>query len=190
MSTPGQAVTGGDHLVLIGPMGAGKSSLARQLAQLTARRWLDTDKMVVQSTGLPITEIFSRHGEAEFRRLETAALASLRDYQRLVVATGGGIVTHPGNTVILRELGCVIHVTASPEVLFERVSRNQNRPLLHTADPEITLRELLTARQPLYLACAHLTVDTSQDSHDELARLILNRAREFFAARSSGKVSS
>ena len=167
-------------------MGSGKSSLARQLAPLTARRWVDTDKMVVQRVGLPITEIFSRHGEEEFRRLEAEALISLAGEERLIVATGGGIVMVPENRGLLRRLGCVIFLTASPEVLFERVSRNQQRPLLHTPDPAGTLRELFTLRLPFYRACAHFTLDTSSGTHEVLARQVAERARDFFA----GKVSA
>ena len=171
-------------------MGSGKSSLARQLARLTSRRWVDTDRMVIQEAGLPIAEIFRQHGEEEFRRLESAVLASLADAQRLVVATGGGIVATPGNAERLRNLGCVIFLTASVDVLFERVSRNQQRPLLHTADPEGTLRDLLARRLPLYTACAHLTVNTSGGTHESLAREVVARSREFFAGNISGKISS
>ena len=163
-------------------MGSGKSSLARQMSRLTARRWIDTDKMVVQRTGLTITEIFARQGEAEFRRLEAEALASLLHETRLIVATGGGIVVRPENRVLLRRLGCVVFLTATSEVLFERVSRNQQRPLLHTANPVQTLRDLLAQRLPFYTACAHFTVDTSGGTHESLAREVVERTREFFAA--------
>ena len=183
-SPPTSAVPVGEGLVLIGPMGSGKSSLARQLARLTSRRWVDTDKLVVQRVGLPITEIFSREGEAEFRRLESEALGSLYPGERLIIATGGGIVMQTANHAILQRLGCVIFLTASPEVLYERVSRNQHRPLLHTSDPAGTIRELFDRRLPLYRACAHLTVDTSSGTHDDLARQVIERARDFFAAAS------
>ncbi len=171
----------GSSIVLIGPMGAGKSSVARELARLTARRWTDTDKQVVQQTGLSITEIFDRHGEPHFRRLETEALRALENEQPLVVATGGGIVTQPGNLPLLRALGCVAFLTASEDVLFERVSRNRRRPLLQTDDPRATLRALVQHRQPLYTGCAHFTVDTSVGTHAEVARTVLVQARRFFA---------
>ena len=162
-------------------MGSGKSSLARQLARLTSRRWIDTDRVVVQRAGLSIPEIFQQRGEEEFRRLETEALASLAEAHRMVVATGGGIVVRSGNMELLRGLGCVIFLTAAVEVLFDRVSRNQQRPLLHTADPEQTLRELLARRLPLYHACAHLTVDTSAGTHESLALEVVARSQGFFA---------
>ena len=91
----------------------------------------------------------------------------------------------PENRALLRRLGCVIFLTASPDVLFERVSRNQQRPLLHTPDPAGTLRDLFTLRLPLYRACAHFTVDTSTGTHALLARQVVERARDFFAGEVS-----
>ena len=164
-------------------MGAGKSSVARELARRDGRRWVDTDRLVAERSGLPITEIFARHGEEGFRRMESDALRSLGGSRRLVVATGGGIVTRPENVPLLRALGGVIFLTASEDVLFERVSRTSHRPLLHTADPRATFAELLARRVPLYTACAHLTLDSSTLTHAEVAGVILDWARRFFSAR-------
>lgn len=130
---------------------------------------------------MPIPDIFSRHGEEGFRRLEAEALESLRGSQRLIVATGGGIVTRPENTPLLRSLGGVVFLIASEDVLFERVSRTSHRPLLQTADPHATFVELLARRRPLYTACAHLTLDTSGLRHADVADAILAWARGFFA---------
>ncbi len=172
-----------DNIVLIGPMGAGKSAIARELAALGRRRWVDTDRIVIREAGMPITEIFATHGEAGFREMESAALRSLADSRRLIVATGGGIVKEPANRALLQQLGCVVWLTADEEVLFERVSRTGKRPLLHTPNPRGTLHELLERRRPLYEDCAHVTVDTSSRTHLQVAEAVFLNARVFFAAR-------
>ncbi len=170
-----------DNVVLIGPMGAGKSSVARLLSTWTGWRVLDTDGWVRREQGgRAIAEIFAERGEPFFRDRESAALESLRGRRRLVVATGGGIVLRPENRERLRALGAVVWLTAEDDVLFERVSRNQRRPLLHTADPRATLVELLRARAPLYQSCAHLAVDTSDKTHAEVAREVLDGVEKIF----------
>ena len=171
------------NLVLIGPMGSGKSSVAREIAGKTGRRWEDTDQLVIHRAGLPITAIFATHGESHFRELETAALRSLAGQAGLVIATGGGIVTRDENRAALRDLGVVVWLTAREEVLFARVSRNRRRPLLHTANPRAALRELLARREAMYRDCAHFTVDTSDDPHARVADTILRAASAYLAAR-------
>lgn len=170
------------HLILIGPMGAGKSSIARRLAEITGRRAEDTDAMVRrEQRGRPIADLFAREGEEFFRERESAALASLRERPAgLVVATGGGIVLREGNRQLLRGLGCVVFLCADEETLFARVSRNDKRPLLRTADPRATLVALLRAREGIYRECAHFTVDTSARSHAQVASEVLQRARDGF----------
>ncbi len=176
-------VAGLPNVVLIGPMGSGKSSIAREIARRTGRCWVDTDKLIVDQAQLSIATIFAHHGEPHFRELESRALASLVADTGLVVATGGGIVARAENAALLRQLGVVVWLTAREEVLFERVSRNRRRPLLHTADPRATLCDLLARRHALYEGCAHFTVDTSDDSHAQVAETILARAANFLLAR-------
>ncbi len=164
-------------LVLIGPMGGGKSSVARELAQRTGWRWVDTDRLAAQAAGLSVAEIFAQHGEAHFRDLEASAIQSLGRLGPVIVATGGGVVLRPQNSALLRALGRVIWLTATEDILFERVSRTRKRPLLQTDDPRATMRELLAAREPLYAACAHLKIDTSSLSHAEVAEAVLEQCR-------------
>ncbi len=172
-------------LVLIGPMGSGKSSVARLLAGLTGHRSSDTDRLVVMQSGLKIPQIFERHGEAEFRRLEREALLSVKGWSRLVIATGGGIVELPENIAALREMGCVIWLTARPDSLWRRVSADANRPLLKTTDPRATLETLVARREPLYAATAHVRVDTSEISSKDVADLALEAAKGWFATQSA-----
>lgn len=172
------------HLLLIGPMGAGKSSIGRRLAEITGRCFEDTDALVRrEQRGREIAEIFAADGEAFFRDREAAALRSLAArLAPLIVATGGGLVLREENRRVLRELGVVVFLTASEETLFARVSRNRKRPLLHTADPRATLAAILREREGFYRECAHLTVDTSERSHAEVAAGALARVRALFPA--------
>ena len=163
-------------------MGAGKSSVARELSCVTRRRWVDTDRLVVREAGASIADIFAAQGEEAFRRMETVALKSLVGKGRLIIATGGGIVTRPENLPLLQALGCVVWLTADEDVLFERVSRNDRRPLLQTDAPRATLRALLERRRPFYESCAHATVDTGVGTHAEVAARVLGLVRAFFAA--------
>ena len=160
------------NLVLIGFMGSGKSSVGREIARRCGLRFLDTDSVIRPRYGKSIADIFSLHGEQAFRDSEHEILFRLRGAQRLVVATGGGIVLQPRNRLILRSLGPVVWLTADEEVIWERVSRNQNRPLLHTADPRSTIRGLMEIRYPLYREVADITIETSQLTHQEVASRI------------------
>lgn len=167
------------NLVLIGFMGSGKSSIGRILAAKLGFHLLDTDAMVVEAAGMQITDIFAWKGEEGFREYEAKALAYLvdRNAQKAVVATGGGIVTRQSNLPVLRRLGFVVQLTASEEVIFERVSRNKARPMLHTPNPRETVAQLLSRRAPLYAAAADYMIDTSTKSHTQAADAIIAEAR-------------
>jgi len=167
------------NLVLIGFMGSGKSSVGRLLTTKLGFQLVDTDAMVVEDAGMQITDIFAWQGEEGFRQYESKALASLIELgsHGLVVATGGGIITRESNLPLLRKLGFVVSLTASEDVIFERVSRNRARPLLHTPNPRATVSQLLARRSPLYAAAADFTVDTSTKSHAQVADEIIAEAR-------------
>ena len=171
----------GENIVLIGFMGSGKSSVGRLIVANLGYRFVDTDHLVVQNSGAEISEIFRIHGEENFRDRERLALDSLGKNARLVIATGGGVVTRPENTPLLRALGFVVWLTASQDTIFERVSRNKKRPLLQTANPRETIANLLVQRTPLYEAAAQFTIDTSGKSHKEIADETIAGARRFFS---------
>lgn len=176
------------NFVLIGFMGSGKSSIGRILATKLGYSLVDTDAMVVEAAGMQITDIFARHGEDAFRDYESKALRCLaeRGANRTVISTGGGIVMRPGNVALLHELGFVVLLTASEEVLFERVSRNKARPLLQTPNPRETLSQLLSRRGPLYAAAADFTLDTSARSHAQAADAMIAEARRRFPSWNPG----
>jgi shikimate kinase len=162
-----------ENIVLVGFMGTGKSSVGRLLARKLGYRFVDTDHLVVQRTGMEITEIFAQHGEAHFRDLETAVLHHLASTRHQVISTGGGIVLREENRTLLAQLGPVVELRASEEVIFERISRNSRRPLLQTENPRATVANMLHERHSLYAAAASLSVDTSSRTHDEVAQEVL-----------------
>ncbi|HEY5792273.1 MAG TPA: shikimate kinase [Chthoniobacterales bacterium] len=174
------------NIVLIGFMGCGKSSVGRRLAGMTGHRFLDTDELIVEKRGQPISEIFAINGEAAFRDLESAELESLCGVGGIILATGGGIVLREENQARLREIGTVVWLDARPDLLFERVSRNQKRPLLQTENPRQTFDRLLNARRSIYGATADFRVDSTGLTHDETAQLILEECRRFEGCRIRG----
>jgi shikimate kinase len=157
------------NLVLVGFMGSGKSSVGREIARRWGFRFIDTDTTIRHKYRKSIPDIFATFGEPFFRDEENKALQELQASQEAVIATGGGIILQPRNHPLLRTLGVVVWLTASEETIWERVSRNQNRPLLRTNDPRTTIRHLMSTRYPLYGAVADITVETTGLTHQEVA---------------------
>lgn len=139
----------GTSLYFVGMMGAGKSTVGQLVAQALGYRFFDTDTVIEQATQQSITQIFATTGEAEFRQLETQVLAELSAYTRLVIATGGGIVSQRQNWSYLRH-GIVIWLNVPLELLYHRIKADTGRPLLQTADPFAKLQLLLQERRALY----------------------------------------
>jgi shikimate kinase len=172
-----------ENIILIGFMGSGKSSVGRRVAKKCGRHFADTDEAVVKNAGMAIADIFKTHGEPHFRELEHAALDSLcRHQEPLVIATGGGIVTRPENIPLLRRHGFVVWLSADEKTIWERVSQNWKRPLLHTPNPRETVSALLAGRRPLYEAAAQWTVETSGRSREAIADEIIAAADRYFSA--------
>ena len=160
-------------IVLIGMMGAGKSSVGRCLERRTGLYRYDTDEMVSARFGMSIAEIFAKLGEEQFRRAETETLATLTPPHPAIVVTGGGIVLREENVRHLKRLGVVVWLDAQEDVLFERATRRGKRPLLATEDPRATLRKIAADRARLYEQASDLRVDTTGCGHEEVADLIL-----------------
>lgn len=149
------------NLVLVGPMGAGKSSIGRQLAKRFGLRFIDADHEVETRTGVSIATIFDCEGEAGFRLRERATLASLLAQDACLIATGGGAVLDADTRSLLRERGFVVHLHADVSAQLARLARDRSRPLLMRDDREQALHDLARIRQPLYAQVADLRYDTT-----------------------------
>ncbi|KFL29261.1 shikimate kinase [Devosia riboflavina] len=157
---------GGRPLILVGMMGAGKTTVGRRLAARLGRRFLDSDEEIEKAAQMTIPEIFAQRGEPEFRAGETRVISRLLKENDIVLATGGGAFVNPETRALVKSSAVSVWLKADLDVLFERVSRRSNRPLLKTADPKGTLEKLIADRYPIY-AEADITVlsrDVPQDS--------------------------
>ncbi len=162
---------------LIGFMGSGKTSTGKELAKLLDYRFVDMDDLIVQRAGMSIPEIFSRFGEERFREIETEVLRDLVNEDDLVVSCGGGVVVKERNHFLLKQGGKVVFLMASPEVIYERVKDDTNRPLLNVPDPMDRIRDLLNQRMEKYLNVSDLQIDTDGRSPSEVAEEIARLIR-------------
>jgi shikimate kinase len=163
---------GRGNIFLVGMMGAGKTTIGRALAKHLRREFVDTDKLLVERTGVPVATIFEIEGEAGFRRRESTTLAEVAGQDDQVVATGGGLVLDPENRAAMRRAGTVVYLRARLESLWERTRHDATRPLLATPDPRATLAALLSEREPLYREAAHVVVDTGSSSQTVVSRIV------------------
>lgn len=169
-------------LILIGMMGAGKTTVGRELARRLNLRFADCDHELIARTGVSVPTIFEIEGEIGFRRRESRLLAELLSEQDIVIATGGGIVLDPDNCALLSERGTVIYLNTPSHVLWERTRRDRNRPLLQVENPRSRIEELYRQRDPLYRAVADIVVDGERGSCMSMANRI-ERALEEHTGR-------
>ena len=170
------AALGKRSLVLVGMMGAGKSSVGRKLGQRLALSFVDADVAIEEAAGMSIPDIFETRGEAEFRAGEARVIARLLDGGRQVLATGGGAYMNGDTQDVIRRRGLAIWLRADFDVLMRRIKRRSDRPLLRTADPAATLRELMDKRYPVY-ALADLTIESRDVPHDVIVDEIVDGLR-------------
>ena len=148
------------NLILVGPMGAGKTSIGRRLAERFGLEFVDADQAIVERTGATINAIFEHVGEAGFREREQATLAQLLSCEGMLVSTGGGAVLDPDNRKLMHERGFVVYLRVSVDAQLKRLGRDRTRPLLQSGDREQVLRNLSEHREPLYAEVADLMLDT------------------------------
>ncbi|MEH6823837.1 MAG: shikimate kinase AroK [Motiliproteus sp.] len=160
------------NLFLIGPMGAGKSTLGRLLAQDLQLSFVDSDKVIEERAGADIPWIFDVEGEAGFRKREACVIDELTQETDIVLATGGGAILDPENRRRLQARGTVIYLYASLQQQIERTAKDRNRPLLQTDNPSKVLEELMQNRDPLYQDCCDLLIHTDGRRPKSVAREI------------------
>lgn len=161
------------NIFLIGMPGAGKTSVGKVLAQRLGLTFIDTDREMIQRTGVSIATIFEVEGEVGFRQRETQLIMALVQGSGILMATGGGAVLAAANRNVLRQHGTVVYLHAPLSCLWERTQRDPRRPLLRNDDPYTTLKSLLETREPLYRQTAHLIVDTGRQSVAKLAETVI-----------------
>ena len=150
------------NLILIGPMGAGKSTNGKWLAKQLGKSFVDMDAYIEQKAGTSITHIFELEGEAGFRQREANALAKLLALDNQVIATGGGCILMPDNRALMKRSGIVVYMHIPPEVQLQRLLNDKKRPLLQTKDRAERLQQLAMERNPLYQSCADITLDITR----------------------------
>jgi shikimate kinase len=166
-----------NNLYLVGLMGAGKTTVGRQLAKRLGRRFVDSDHEIVSRTGVSIPTIFEIEGEAGFRQREAQVIAELAAESDLVVATGGGAILDPANRQAMSQSGMVIYLCVPPRQLFERTRRDRNRPLLQVADPLARLQALYEQRDPLYREAANIVAEGGAGGSQQMVKWIEEEVR-------------
>lgn len=161
------------NIFLVGPMGAGKSTIGRRLARALERNFLDSDKEIEQRTGASISWIFDKEGEAGFRAREKLMIEELTRRSGIVLATGGGAILDPDNRRHLKERGLVIYLNVSIDEQLRRTRRDTNRPLLQTEDRRGRLKQLFEIRDPLYREVADLIIGTDRRQTQGVVQMIL-----------------
>jgi shikimate kinase len=166
------------HIILVGLMGAGKTSVGKTLARLMGKSFCDSDQEIERLTGVKIPLIFEIEGESGFRLRETKVLAELLDKEAMVLATGGGAILAQENRERMSSAGIVIYLRAPVSALVKRTRRDPNRPLLQGVDPKEKLTRLFEQRDPLYREIAHIVVDTA----DQSVRLLASQIQSLLEA--------
>ena len=167
-----------NNLFLIGFMGAGKTSVSAGLGRMLGREVVEMDERIAAQEGMSIPELFAQKGEPYFRACETALIKSFAQGAPRIVSCGGGVPLREENVAAMRESGTVVLLTASPEVILERVKDSDERPLLQGHKDVPYIAALMEQRRPKYEAAADITVDTSQLNIEEVCRQVLRQVSE------------
>ena len=166
-------MTRSENIYLVGLMGAGKTTIGRQLARALKLPFYDSDKAIEERTGVDIPTIFEFEGEEGFRDREQKMIQQLTQMEGIVLATGGGAILREENRRLLKENGFIVYLQCSVERILERTRRDTQRPLLKTDNPRDRIESLFAQREPLYLSCADFKIDTGVMQSKEVVSRIL-----------------
>ncbi len=165
------------NLAIIGFMGTGKSTVGRKVAHGLQFKYVDTDTLIEEQTGMGISEVFTQAGEPAFRKMERAVVESLVSCENHVIATGGGLIVDPENRESLRRHAMLVCLWASPEAIWRRTQHNTHRPLLQDSDPKARIAELLSEREPHYRQ-ADIIINTELRPIREVVQQVIHQFRE------------
>lgn len=169
---------------LVGPMGAGKTTIGRLLAKQLGRTFVDSDWYIESQTGADIAWIFAKEGEAGFRERETRAIDELSQKKQIVLATGGGAVMSAENREFLKQRGIVVYLNAPVDVQMARTAKDKSRPLLQQPNPRRILQDLYSTRDPLYRQVAHIIMPTGHTYPRHMVNQLLQQLESFFCTPS------
>jgi shikimate kinase len=161
-----------ENIFLIGFMGAGKSTIARELQKLTGGKLVEMDARIVEEQGMSINDIFAQFGEEHFRELESSLILTIGDEGNTIVSCGGGVVVRPQNIEYMHKSGKIVYLKTSPETIYERVRYSTERPILNGNMNVEYIASLMEKRRPLYEGAADITIVTDGKDREAIAREI------------------
>lgn len=164
-----------DNIILIGFMGTGKSTVSEYLSRMFAMRVVEMDQVIAEREGMSIPEIFAVYGEEYFRDLETALLVEMQSHKNTVISCGGGAVLRKRNVAEMKKSGKVVLLTASPEVVYERVKDSDGRPVLNGRKNVKEIRDLMEQRREKYEAAADIVIHTDHKTVPEICEELIRR---------------
>ena len=163
------------NIMLIGFMGAGKTTVSRELSRMTGKKELDMDAYIVEREGMPITDMFDKFGEEYFRKKETESLLEIMEMKNIIVSCGGGVVVKDENVEHMKNGGVIVLLTATPETIYERVKNSTDRPILNGNMNIEFIESLMNKRKERYLSVADVIVSTDNKMVSDICKEIMDK---------------
>jgi|TARA_B100001059_G_scaffold234770_1_gene278182 shikimate kinase len=162
-----------NNIILIGPMGSGKTSIGKKLSKMMKFNFIDTDHLIEEKTGVDIPTIFEHEGESGFRKRENKILEDISNIENSVLGTGGGIIILEENRKIIKNMGFIVYLTASIKELVYRTEQDRNRPLIKDGDTKKKIEEILKEREKIYENISNIKISTDNYDTVKLSKIII-----------------